>query len=643
MYLSFSAGQQDNAWGTHGRPQDTKCVCFEHSGCSTLKRVKPGEICLGDDHWMLMAEDAYLDCVKPGKHLCSFFKPKADRIRAKCIAVCRLHDLCTEDKGKVAKLLRQVVDLEKELTKCKAQTKKVSDELQETNQHLRHRSADLAHENSTLKAKLTHAFALLRAYQHKIRIMDAAGAAMPNPLQVASQASTAEASIYQQASCQNCGHASVVLNAVPAVNRLRQQCKPHSLLLNEARKCGAISARQNQPGSAITAADGVRMSQSSKPQPHLAASGQYAREEPFAELATEMLAWQHDDSGDQMSQQAAEESACKVLRFDPSLGSDGAFYFVSPDATQQQSNIPADRQQNPQYANAADAGLGQVQAASSSLPKETAQPGMHRIEADQSRLASPTGGPAQPDVALCNEKSSTVCTAQQQSLQEGTHAGQAGVLQAQPLFPVEGGGQAGVLLRAAAAAAAGCSHELVLAAAGKASPHADRATAERPACSSAAAAETPDADTSAVARASKADEEANGVLSEANAVSGSAGDGLQSLAELGDRAQTLDTYPHPYKDRGDEEGHSLGFDSSLMDLVAEVEQMVNCKQAHGEHRSSLASPLPGSCTDLACKAVSAQRLGGHQYSMAHQALEFGEDFEENDVISLISDQEYSMH
>ena len=338
-----------------------------------------------------------------------------------------------------------------------------------------------------LKAKLTHAFTLLRAYQHKIRIMDATGAAMPDPLRVPPQASAAEASTYQQASCQNCGHASVALNAVPAGSRpclhsdkTQQQCKPQNLLLNEARKCGASFPRQNQPGSAITAADGVQLSQCSRPQAHLAASGQYARKEPFAELATEMLAWQHDDSGDQMSQQAAEESACKVLRFDPSLGADGAFYFVSPDATQQQSSIPADRQQKPQDANAAAAGLGQVQAASSFLPKDTAQLGMPRIEADQSRLASPSGGPAQPADALCNGESDPVCTAQQQSLQEeGTHAGQAGALQAQPLFPVEGGGQAGVPLRAAAAAAAGCSHELVLAAAGKASPDADRATAER--------------------------------------------------------------------------------------------------------------------------------------------------------------------
>ncbi|DBA91018.1 TPA: hypothetical protein ACH3X2_004218 [Trebouxia sp. C0005] len=522
----------------------------------------------------------------------------------------------------------------------------VNDELQETNQHLRHRSADLALENSTLKAKLTHAFVLLRAYQHKIRIMNATGAAMPDPLHVPPQASTAEASTYHQASCQNCGHASVVLNAVLPVRRpclhsdeTHQQCKPHSLLLNEDRNCGASFARQKQPGSAITAADGVQLNQSSGSQVHLAASGQYARQEPFAELATEMRAWQHDDRGDQMSQQTAQESACKVLRFDPSLGADGAFYFVSPDATQQQSSISAERQQEPQDANA---GLGQVQAASSSLLKGTAHPGVHITEADQSRLASPASSPAQPAVALCKGGSDPVCTAQQQSLQEeGTHAGQAGALQAQPLFPVEGGGQAGVLLRAAAAAAAGCSHELVLAAAGKASPDADRATAERPACSSAAAAETPDVDAPVAACISKADEEAQGVQPEADAMSGNAQEELQSLAELHDRAQTPDTILD--KNRGDEVGHSLGFDSSLMDLVAEVEQMVVCKQAHGEHRSSIASSLPGSCADLAYKVVSAQRSGGHQYSVAHQTIAVEEDFEENDVISLISDQEYSMH
>ena len=71
----------------------------------------------------------------------------------------------------------------------------------------------------------------------------------------------------------------------------------------------------------------------------------------------------------------------------------------------------------------------------------------------------------------------------------------------------------------------------------------------RPACNSAAAAETPDVDASAVACTSKADEEAQGVQPEAAAVSGNAWEELQSLAELDDHAQTLDTYPDPDKDR----------------------------------------------------------------------------------------------
>ncbi len=71
----------------------------------------------------------------------------------------------------------------------------------------------------------------------------------------------------------------------------------------------------------------------------------------------------------------------------------------------------------------------------------------------------------------------------------------------------------------------------------------------RPACSPAAAAETPDADASAVACTSKPDNEAQGVQPEAAAVSGNAREGLRRLAELDDRAQPLDIYPDPDKDR----------------------------------------------------------------------------------------------
>ena len=48
---------------------------------------------------------------------------------------------------------------------------------------------------------------------------------------------------------------------------------------------------------------------------------------------------------------------------------------------------------------------------------------------------------------------------------------------------------------------------------------------------------------------SKPDDEAQGVQPEAAAVSGNAREGLQRLAELDDRAQTLYTYPDPDKDR----------------------------------------------------------------------------------------------
>ena len=58
------------------------------------------------------------------------------------------------------------------------------------------------------------------------------------------------------------------------------------------------------------------------------------------------------------------------------------------------------------------------------------------------------------------------------------------------------------------------------------------------------------------------------------------------------------------------EGSSdLDFDSSLMDLVAEVEQMVACKQASATFRSRQASPSPVSCTS-SHRLVSVQRVTG---------------------------------
>ena len=139
-------------------------------------------------------------------------KAYTESVQAKVTVGCTLHELCVEDKSKVAKLLRQVccistsfklkqllsdycllqvVELERELTQSKAQGKKVCQqpaigcsvhvlyrlycytlheadrldiclhclhhalfvqdkiELQEKSQHLRQRSADMLHENNT--------------------------------------------------------------------------------------------------------------------------------------------------------------------------------------------------------------------------------------------------------------------------------------------------------------------------------------------------------------------------------------------------------------------------------------------------------------------------------------------------------------
>ena len=84
--------------------------------------------------------------------------------------------------------------------------------------------------------------------------------------------------------------------------------------------------------------------------------------------------------------------------------------------------------------------------------------------------------------------------------------------------------------------------------------------------------------------------------------------------------------------RGNKDSNCLDFDSSLMDLVAEVEQMVACKQANATFRSRQASPLPISCTS-SHRLLSVQRLTGlpaqmhssyevHSRHCAHYLLSF---------------------
>ncbi|KAK9909605.1 hypothetical protein WJX75_004864 [Coccomyxa subellipsoidea] len=79
---------------------------------------------------------------------------------------CGLRDLCPQDKKKVAKVIRQVVDLQQEL---EVQRSRSQDHLDQTEQlkQLREKNKEVVKENAGLRSKLAHALALLRMYQHK--------------------------------------------------------------------------------------------------------------------------------------------------------------------------------------------------------------------------------------------------------------------------------------------------------------------------------------------------------------------------------------------------------------------------------------------------------------------------------------------
>ncbi len=205
-----------------------------------------------------------------------------------------------------------------------------------------------------------------------------------------------------------------------------------------------------------------------------AAEGQVARQQACGDVATETLVWHRDDTFDEASQQTAEQMASKVLRFDPSLGADGAFYFVSPDSAQP-SMVCTDHQHT-SNAVASDSAHSQLKVAASVSQNSQAQPMIQQSsKSGQLQTASDTA---------CQVKASTEDPGQgmggnaaAQPMQHDSTGAEQSSAPAQPAFPVQGGGQAGILLRAAAAAAAGCSHELVLAAAGRASP--DEEAADR--------------------------------------------------------------------------------------------------------------------------------------------------------------------
>lgn len=347
-----------------------------------------------------------------------------------------------------------------------------------------------------LKAKLTHAFALLRAYQHKVKHM---GTAAP----VGPDLHSSNAVCFQrpqQLYCQRCGHTALLrssdtagmLDVTDGVTPSHRA--PRVVLSADAglqHPASTSTQDQLQSGHSQCADGGHHQLASAQ------AGAMPGRQEPFAELASEVLAWQLDSTASEGSaHQAADHEAWKVLRFDPSLGDDGAFYFISSQSVEMQP--PAAQHEHGQMAPASSSRHQpahamvqqeeQQQASGSTLSQHMQPPGPATVQVAaqsgrQEKRAHPdaasaeNGWPSSSDQAAASrtkdgiEMVAEAGTAQVQSVQENNAAAvseqQRGV-QAQPQFPVQGGGEAGVLLRAAAAAAAGCSHELVVAAAGRA-------------------------------------------------------------------------------------------------------------------------------------------------------------------------------
>lgn len=298
----------------------------------------------------------------------------------------------------------------------------------------------------------------------------------------------------QQLCCQHCGH-NVLLSSSVKAGRLdlHDGHTPSQVMLSANRGCQhpADTARHDLHGSGSMP---CTHEQASAQASHTSVSNP-GRQEPFAELASQVLAWQQNDSDmEGTAQQAAAREACKVLRFDPTLGTDGAFYFLTSQAVHTQPSPPG---QCEHHQAAADSPSNHMQDANaqgqqqhsdsiSQVPHQRMQlltPKSVQVTGQSARLAE--GAQATGEKAA-QASSDQTChsgsrdgganmeeagNAQVQLMQPNAteaHPEQQAELQPQPAFPVQGGGEAGVLLRAAAAAAAGCSHELVVAAAGRA-------------------------------------------------------------------------------------------------------------------------------------------------------------------------------
>ena len=183
---------------------------------------------------------------------------------------------------------------------------------------------------------------------------------------------------------------------------------------------------------------------------------------PFTDLAAALFAWQMQHEGHGALQQAAAPVLRgKVLQFDPSLGQCGAFVFVDaqpgqPNAAGRVPVAAAGATHSPLETSgrAQDAAPGpEAGHVPSALPalaesQEACSPEAASI-ADATVPAALSTAPSSPPA--------------HQQPADGRQRAAAAIVAAG--LPLRGAGPGGIVLRAAAAASAGCTHEDVRAAA----------------------------------------------------------------------------------------------------------------------------------------------------------------------------------
>lgn len=360
-----------------------------------------------------------------------------------------------------------------------------------------------------LKAKLTHAFTLLRTYQHKVQALESANpatllhAAHPAAAQEQHQPAAESSGRYRQevADVQPniwSGAAAAADNAGKSHKQHHSHSQhihvsPHKHGKHRRRQC---STKQYDSGADVQCEQHHMSQQQSTPllshmRPAVTQQGTAA----FADLAAQTLAWQQGEAA--AASLSDNLDASKVLRFDPMQGPDGGFYFESWDSSHssaKQSQVDQDAQLAPglqheqQQHSLAFAGLASEDKHQVLQAQTKVLTGGHHPEASPSHanqvtqaLTQTVSGHMSRDVASAQMPAVSQIRTQEQSGSSSV-AGSAAMVKAAEhvaaaassvtaaaaaAFPIQGGGEAGVLLRAAAAAASGCSHELVMAAAGR--------------------------------------------------------------------------------------------------------------------------------------------------------------------------------